>query len=200
MELFNEICDWLFYGIIEPLFLGLSRVLSGLLLVPMEMVHLPVWLQVSLVAMFTALFSLALRTLLRVDEKVHRFNEIFTEKRRRQQDLQLIPDKYSRDALYRVTDEELNEMYNTYLAYHYARYVTIYLLPIFLVLAWLNNHFSEAVLRQRLGSAMVIRLPENGFGVQGLSVTFIFLVVYILCLIAGFRYRRRRAGRLGRDR
>lgn len=102
----------------------------------------------------------------------------------------MITGKYSREALYRVTDDELNSDFNTYLAHHYVRYAGIYLLPVFLVLGWLNTVFTENILLARLGSRFVVDLPESLLGLAGLSVSGIFLLTYVVCLIIGFQIRR----------
>ncbi len=195
MEQLNRALDWLYYDGIVPLFHALAWLLSLVFIRPLAALGTPVWLHVLLLAVLTACFSFWMRSLLRVDEKVRRFNELFAEKRRRQQDLQLIPEKYSREALYRITDEELNSDFNTYLAHHYARYVTVYMLPIFLVLAWLNSVFSDGLLTERFGSIYVVTLPANGLGIGGLTVTSVFLLTYVLCLIIGFQILRRRRRR-----
>lgn len=161
----------------------MGRLLSLVLIQPL------VWLHVALIAVLTSCLSFFVRRLLSVDEKVQRFNALFAEKRRRQQDLQMIPDKYSREALYRVTDDELNNDFNTYLALHYARYVTIYLLPVFLILAWLNMVFSETFLTQLDETTYLFSVTENNFGILGLTVTFVFLLVYVVSLFVGFRLR-----------
>jgi uncharacterized membrane protein (DUF106 family) len=192
MEGLNSILDWLYYDCISPLFQLVGRMLSLVLIQPLVLLHTPVWLHVIFLAVFTACFSFFLRHLLGVEQKVKHFNALFVEKRRRQQDLQFISDKYSREALYRVTDDELNSDFNTYLAHHYARYVTVYMLPIFLVLAWLNTVFTESLLLVRTGHPYVILVPANSFGITGMSVTSIFLITYVLCLIAGFQVLRRR--------
>ena len=191
MDTLNHILDWLYFGVITPVFRMLGWLLSLVLIRPLAALHTPVWLHVAFLGLLTAAFSHLVRYLLKVDEKVARFNELFAEKRRRQMDLQMIPDKYSREALYRVTDDELNSDFNSYLANHYARYVTVYLLPVFLVLAWLNTVFSTPVLVARCGMPFVVALPENRFGVQGHSVTAIFLLAYIVGLIIGFYVKNR---------
>lgn len=192
MDSINSFLDWLYFDCITPFFQLVGRLLNLIFIHPLVWLNIPVWLHVVLIAFLTACFSFFLRHLLKVDEKVHHFNDLFAEKRRRQQDLQLIQDKYSREALYRVTDDELNSDFNTYLAHHYARYVTVYMLPVFLVLAWLNSVFSEAMLTYRFNHPFVLMVPENSFGVSGLSVSFVFLVTYVLCLIAGFQVFRRK--------
>jgi uncharacterized membrane protein (DUF106 family) len=192
MNTLNQILDWIYFGIITPVFRLIGWLLSLVFIKPLAALHTPIWLHVALLGLLTAAFSHYIRHLLRVDEKVARFNELFAEKRRRQMDLQMIPDKYSREALYRVTDDELNSDFNSYLAHHYARYVTVYMLPIFLILAWLNMVFSSSVLVARYGVPYVVSVPENRFGVQGLSVTAIFLLTYIVGLITGFFLKKKR--------
>jgi uncharacterized membrane protein (DUF106 family) len=192
MNTLNQILDWIYFGIITPVFRLIGWLLSLVFIKPLAALHTPIWLHVAILGLLTAAFSHYVRHLLRVDEKVARFNELFAEKRRRQMDLQMIPDKYSREALYRVTDDELNSDFNSYLANHYARYVTVYMLPIFLILAWLNRVFSSSVLVARYGVPYVVSVPENRFGVQGLSVTAIFLLTYIVGLITGFFLKKKR--------
>ncbi|HEB49965.1 MAG TPA: hypothetical protein ENI89_05095 [Desulfobulbus sp.] len=195
MDILTSFLNGLYYGLIAPFFQFCARAMTLLFIRPMTLLHLPEWLQVGIIAVLVALFAFWMRALLRVDERIEEFNRRFAEKRRQQQELRLIPDKYSRDALYRTTDEELNEEYNTFIAYHYARYVMIYMLPLFLVLAWLNSVFSESWLVARHGQPFLVPLPANSFGVSGLSVTFVFLLIYILTLIVGFQLRRHRKKR-----
>ncbi len=191
MDTFLHFLDWLYFDGLVPLFSWIARACTLITIEPMNRLHLPAGVQVIVIAVVTGIFSLTLRQWLRVDEKVRRFQELFAEKRRRQQDLQLIPDKYSRAALYELTDEELNSDFNTYLAHHYARYVTIYMLPLFLVLAWLNRVVMPA---SRGGEtiAYVVHFPTPLCGIGGLTVTGLFLLAYLLTLVAGFRLIRHR--------
>ena len=186
METLNRLLDGIYYGAIVPFFRAVGWLLDAVFIRPLAWLHTPIWLHVILLGILTAGFSLWIRRLLNVDEKVARFNAMFAEKRRRQQNLQYIPDKYSREALYRVTDDELNHDFNTYLANHYARYVTVYLLPLFLILAWLNSVFSGSILSNTTGTPYVLPLPANSFGIHGLTVTAVFLLAYITGLLIGF--------------
>jgi len=192
MESISHILDWLFYDCITPVFLLLGRLLSLIFIRPFVLLHVPLWIHLVLLAVLLSFFSFYLRRLLKVEEKVQRFNALFAEKRRRQQNLQYISEKYSREALYRVTDDELNSDFNTYLAHHYARYVTVYMIPVFLVMAWLNSVFSEPYLIAHFGSPFVYKFPTNRFGMMGLSVSAIFLFTYVVCLVIGFHIMRRR--------
>ncbi len=191
METLNRSLDWLYFGVITPFFRGIGWLLSLVFIRPLAWMHTPIWLHVALLGTLTAVFSLQIRRLLGVDEKVAKFNAMFAEKRRRQKNLQFIPDKYSREALYRVTDDELNNDFNTYLANHYARYVTVYLLPVFLILAWLNTVFSDSFLRHVVGIPYAIGVPANRFDIQGLTVTAVFLLSYIVSLMVGFFVKRK---------
>ena len=191
MEILNRFLDGIYYGAIVPFFRAVGWLLHAVFIRPLAWLHTPIWLHVILLGILTAGFSLWIRSLLNVDEKVAQFNAMFAEKRRRQQNLQYIPDKYSREALYRVTDDELNHDFNTYLANHYARYVTVYLLPLFLTLAWLNSVFPAAFLRNATGIPYVLPVPANSFGVHGLTVSAVFLMAYIAGLLIGFLIKGR---------
>jgi hypothetical protein len=59
-------------------------------------------------------------------------------------------------------------------------------------MAWINTVFSEEMLLARFGSRFIVALPVNSFGLHGLSVTFIFLLTSVLCLIIGFQILRQR--------
>ena len=185
---FSGLLDMLYANVIAPFFVLLAHLMTSLFIAPMTAMGLPIALQVPLLAMATALFSLWLRRKMRVAEKLAAFNEAFAAKRARQQDLQLVADKYIRSAMYEASDDDLNDDYNTFLAHHYGRYVLIYLLPIFLVMAWLNQIFTAEMLCQTLGHPFVLALPAHFNGVQGLSVTAIFLFCYLLTLIGYFSW------------
>ncbi|MEN8189775.1 MAG: hypothetical protein ABFS19_08005 [Thermodesulfobacteriota bacterium] len=190
MELLNQLMDTLYFGMIEPFFRLLAGILELLILKPLQMTGLPIWLQVCVVAVLTVILAFRLRILLRVEEKTKAFNEKFGAMHSQQQDFKLIDDQKSRRAMYQSSDDDLNDTYNSFLAGHYGRYVSIYLIPLCLILAWLNNIYSAEVLRGELGSPFVIPLAENSLGTRGLSVTFVFLCTYVIGLIIGFRLRR----------
>jgi len=182
--------DWLFFAVVSPLFAAAGRGLEWFLLKPLDLLGIPVPWQVLVVAMFTALLSMLLRRLARVDEKEKEFKKLFSTKKEKQKDIDAIADWKTRDMFYRTTDNDIDEDFNTYLAQRFARHSAVYLLPIFLSLFWLETVFTNEELAARLGSSYPIPLPANGYGVEGLSVTFIFLAGYILSLIVLFRARR----------
>ncbi len=188
METLNRLLDLIFYGLLEPLFSTLAQGLSLVLLRPMEILNLSMAAQVIIIAILTALLSFTLRYLLRVDSQEKIFRNEFVSKRKQQDDIKYVSDWKSRDALYRTMDQDLDEDFNTYLAQRFFRYVTTYMLPIFLVLAWLNTFFSDTILNERFGSHYI--LPLKISGIDGLTVTGVFLIAYVVALIAGFQIKK----------
>lgn len=188
METLNKLLDWIYYGLLEPFFVALANGFNFILLKPMEIMHLPVAMQVIIIATLTALLSFKLRRLLHVDSQDNIFRSHFKKKRKQQDNIKYITDWKSRDALYRTMDQELDDDFNTYLAQRYFRYVSTYLLPIFLVLAWLNNFFSGNILNERFGSHHI--LPLKIASIDGLTVTGVFLIAYIVALVAGFQIKK----------
>ncbi|PIE69723.1 MAG: hypothetical protein CSA21_00780 [Deltaproteobacteria bacterium] len=188
----NTLLDFLWFKGVTPMVLWVSRGLELVLVRPAVALGIPVWLHLVLLALLLAWCSFSIRRWLRVEERVRSFNEEFAAKREEQQQLQLIEQRHSRDALYRVTDDELNAQYNTFLAHHYGRYVLVYLLPIFLSLAWLNRVFNPDRLIELIGQSFVVALPRS-FGLDGLGVNAVFLPAYLLFLVIGFHLRRRNA-------
>ena len=194
MDVFNRLLDVLFYNIIAPFFYMVGQLLELVLIKPLVHLHLPLPAHIMLLAILTVVLAFWLRGLFKVEEKVTIFNTKFSKKRQKQQELQLISEKYSREALYNITDDELNADYNTFIAQHYVRFASIYLLPIFLILGWLNTIFSESFLQELTGNAYVFKVPINHFGVTGVSVTGVFLLSYVVSLIVGFQVIRRVKG------
>lgn len=195
METLNRLLDWIYFDLIMPVFNIVAQALYLVLLKPLILVNTPIWIQICFIAVLTVVFAFWMRRVLKVEEKTRKFKEIFTKKRMPQDDFKLIKDHHQRRAMYKSSDDELNSVYNTFLARHYARYVLIYLLPLFLIMAWLNNIYSKEVLLAQTGYPFVINISENDYDIKGLSVTLIFLVCYIISLITGFvirHYRRRR--------
>ncbi|MFO7885444.1 MAG: hypothetical protein R6U68_11530 [Desulfobacteraceae bacterium] len=190
MDVVNRLLDQLLYAVIIPVFDIITTVLNLVLIRPLVFLDVPVWLHTAFLGVLTAFFALGVRSLLRVESRTRRFNEIFSKKRENQKKLQLVRDKYSREAMYRVTDDELNDDFNTFLAHHYVRYTLTYLLPVFLILAWLNSVFSKDYLVEKTGTSFALSLPDNRFDLKGLSVTFVFLAAYIIALCLGFYLKK----------
>jgi hypothetical protein len=66
----------------------------------------------------------------------------------------------------------------------------VYLLPLFLVLFWLNSVFPAQELLARYGSPFIISLTGWPAGIKGFSVTFVFLGAYLLSLICFYAARK----------
>lgn len=183
MQPINTLLDALFFGIINPLFSLLGRGLELILLRPLQMLQFPPALQIVLVAVVTALFSLYLRRLIKVEEKEQDFRKKFIAKKKQQEELHRISDWKSREKFAKAMDDDIDEDFNSYLAGRFARYGVAYLLPIFLVQYWLESFTSYTI---------VIVLPENSFGLSGIPVLVVFLVSYCLSLLFYFKILRKK--------
>lgn len=195
MEFFNTVsatCDWLVAHGIAPLFSLLGRGFKLLLLTPLAAGHFPPWGQVMIIAMLAGLLSCLLRRLLRVEERETAFREEFTGRKAEQGYLSGLPDWKTREVLIRASDEELDEHFNTYLAQRFAHYGMVYLLPLFFTLSWLSSVFPDDLLAARNGGPYLIMLPANGLGIQGLSLSTVFLAGYLATLLIAFSIFRHR--------
>ena len=184
MQFITDFLDAIFYRLITPVFSLLGDILAAVIIAPMNMLSFPPALQVVCVALLTALLSIGLRRVVRADEKERAFKKEFTARKAEQEELHRVTDWKSREKIARAMDDEIDEGFNTYLAGRFARYGIAYLLPIFLVMYWL-----ESV----TGYTIVIRLPENSSSISGIPVLVVFLTAYCLALFVYFRVRKRRA-------
>lgn len=191
MQIVNSILDSIYYGILQPLFLGIRALLDLVFLDSLSALSISQSGQVVIVAICTVLFAFFLRSLLKVEAREKIFRKKFTAQKAERDTIGIIPDPKSRDALYTSADQSIDEDFNTYLAQHYFRYVLIYLLPLFLVMAWLNSSLDERVLPVVSGQAYLFLLPSQPLGMQGVSVTLLFLLTYIISLIIGFQLKKR---------
>ncbi len=182
--------DWLFAALVFPVFVGIAQGLDVLVLRPLSFLNVPIVLQTIIIAALTGCLSLAIRSLVKVEREEGLFREMFKDKRSKQQNIELISDWKTRDTFYRTTDSDIDDDFNTYLAQRFARHTAAYLLPIFLVLYWLETALPKEKLVQLVGGPYALPLPANGYGIEGLSVPFIFLVAYAASLIGLFIARR----------
>ena len=191
MQIVNTILDAIYYGMLQPLFLGIKAFLDLVFLDSLALLSISKSGQVIVVAVCTVLFAFCLRRLLDVEAREKVFRKKFTAQKAERDTIGIIPDPKSRDALYTSADQSIDEDFNTYLAQHYFRYVLIYLLPLFLVMAWLNSSLNESVLQVVSGQAYLFLLPSHPLGMQGVSVTLLFLSSYIISLVVGFQLKKR---------
>jgi len=191
MQIVNSILDSIYYGMLQPLFLGLRALLDLVFLESLSALSISRSGQVVVVAICTVLFAFLLRSWLKVEVKEKIFRKKFTAQKAKRDTIGILPDPKSRDALYTSADQSIDEDFNTYLAQHYFRYVLIYLLPLFLVMAWLNSSLDEHVLPVASGQPYLFLLPSHPLGMQGISVTLLFLLTYIISLIVGFQLKKR---------
>ncbi len=190
MQTLNSILDTVFYNIINPLIIFIRNLLDLMLLGTLSSLQIPPSGQIIIVAMLTVLFAFFLRWFLKVDEKTIKFKKQFLTQKEKRDTIKIIEDKKARDAMLQSADQSIDENFNTYLAQHYFRYVLVYMLPVFLVMAWLNSSFDDTVLPMADGQTYLFLLPSRPLGMHGISVTLLFLSSYVLFLIVGFQINK----------
>ncbi len=190
MEILNSILDFLFYRGIEPLLCFIRDTFDLVFLDTLSLLSIPYSAQVVIIAICTVLFAFFLRKWLNVEVKEKIFRKKFVAQKAERDNISIVPDKRNRDAMFTSADQSIDEDFNTYLAQHYFRYVLIYLLPLFLVMAWLNSSLDEEKLTTVSGQSYLFLLPSHPMGMAGVSVTFLFLISYIISLIIGFQLKR----------
>ncbi len=169
---------------IGPLFFLLGQGLSTLILKPLVFLQLPVSLQVVVAAFIFSALSIVLRKVLKVREHELEFRRKFADKYSIQEDIAKISDWKIKSLMFDYADRELDEFFNTYMAQKYVRYVAVYLLPLFMGEIWLNSVYSPDNLYDIHGSTFALPLPENSFGIHGLTVSALFLIAWVIGLIA----------------
>jgi len=189
LDTITQLLDRLFTAGVSPLIRLLCQGLETCLLGPLATLGAPPAFQVVAMGVLFAMLSRRLRKWLRVEKYEARFTDAFNAKRDCQRHLNDIPDWKLRDSLFRATDSDLDEDYNTYLAHRFAQHGIIYVLPVLFALAWLDNLFSP---HQALpgGGEYLLRLPANSFGIAGLSVAFLFLAGYLTTLAVASQWHR----------
>ncbi len=187
----TDIFDWILAFIVVPVFSTSSHVLELVILKPMDAAGFPFWLEIVIIASLTALLSLFIRKLLRIDEKEAAFQEAFLTRKQAQELIKDVDDWKKQAVLYDASDKQLDEEFNTYLAQRFSRYGLTYLMPVFLVLFWLDNVRPAWLLEAQTGSPFAINLPPNSLGIPGISVPLLFLAVYLPIIAAYFKFRKK---------
>lgn len=185
IEIINQISnllDWLFAVGISPLYHLICQGLAYITLKPLALLHTPLPLQVLLMGILFGFLSRRLRHLLRVHEYENRFQKSFAAKKENQQHLDAIEDWKLRQELYKYSDSELDDDYNTYLAHRFAQHGVVYLLPIFFAMAWLEQVLPTAAPLFHLGIADLGRADP--------SKPIIFFVGYLATLFVCSRRQR----------
>jgi hypothetical protein len=191
MQTYYDILDFIFYRAVYPLLLFIRSVFDGVFLGTMTFLSIPYSVQVVIIAILTVCFAFGLRKWLNVEAKEKVFRKKFVAQKAERDNIAIVAEKKQRDAMYNSADQSIDEDFNVYLAQHYFRYVLIYLLPLFLVMAWLNNSLDERVLTRISGQNYLYLTPSHPFGIEGVSVTLLYLLSYVISLIAGFQIKKR---------
>ena len=186
----NRIADIIFGSIIMPVFSAFSTILCMVITDPMTRAGIPVALQITTVAAVISAVSIILRQLTGMERHEKAFHQEFRTHISCQKDMAKLSDWKIKKLMFEASDNELDETFNEYIAAKYVRYTTVYLLPIILGEIWLNHVFDDSRLIEINGAAWVLPLPYNSFGLEGLSVSAMFLIAYLFFLFLFFFTRR----------
>ena len=183
--------DIIYERLVVPVFSFASRLMEFIILQPMDSLGFPFWLQIIVIASLTALLSLFVRKLLRIDEKEAAFQQAFMARKQAQELIKEIDDWKKQSVLYDASDKQIDEEFNNYLAQRFARYGITYLMPSFLVLFWLDCVRPAYKLEAETGSPFAITLPQNSLGIPGISIPLLFLIVYLSIIACYFKFRKK---------
>ncbi len=184
--------DILFVRVIAPIFSAIGTLLYLILLKPLELLQLPIFLQVLIIGGLTGILSIYIKKMLRVTEKEQAFFEKFEKMKAVQKNFDLMEDWKARKVLYEASDKEIDEEYNTFIAQKFSHFGMVYLLPIFLTLFWLDTVYPASRLEALNGLPYTIIFPSQPFGLPGLSVPVTFFIGYIFVHLAWSRINKKR--------
>ena len=186
----NRIADYIFNNMVMPPFSVVSHLLSIITVDPMTRAGIPVALQITAFGALTALCSMLLGRIAGNAKDEAEFQKVFHEKISSQKDMTRLSDWKIKKILMEASDNELDEIFNEYIAGKYVRYATTYLIPITFAEIWLNHVFNASKLMDMNGVIWVLPLPDNSFGMEGISVSALFLATYLFFLFCFFILRR----------
>jgi len=142
MHTINKLLDQLCFGLIEPLFVLAGRVLDAAILTPLDVLHVPQPLQVMVIASLTGLLSLFLRGRVGLEKNECFFRRSFAVRKKEQQScMETVSDDKAREIIQQIGDNDLDTLYNNYLARRFVENGMAYMLPVLTVLLWLEKAF-----------------------------------------------------------
>ena len=178
--------NWLWLNVVAASAMPLGEGLYGLTIAPLSRIGVPPFFQILFIGFLAAGISFGLKKWLKIEEKEALFQSRISKKQEIQKYLPALKDWKLKKVLLEATDEDIDEIYNTYIAYKFSWFGMVYLLPIFLTLFWLDwlPDFS--------GPRFLVEFPENSLGIPGLSVPATFFLGYLPGLMVLHRMKRRR--------
>jgi hypothetical protein len=171
----NRLLDQLFFGLIEPFFILAGRVLEAAILTPLDLLHVPQPVQVMVIASLTGLLSLYLRRKVGLEKHEHLFRHSFAGIKKDQQIcMEAVSDDKAREIIQQIGDNELDALYNNYLARRFVENGMAYMLPVLTVLLWLERAFpagTGSTLLLYMGTYFLTLLIDNLFQRSSFSST-----------------------------
>ncbi len=166
--------DLLYTALVSPFFSMIGHGLEFILIKPMAFLHIPLVLQIVLLAFITAAFSIFIRSKIGAADEEKKFRKRFIDMKKCQEPIGEIADWKQRDVLYRTSDNLIDEEFNTYLAQRFAQQMMIYLIPLFMANFWLEQVFPNAVALQSLRPLL---------GLNNITISLVFLPSYAAVLV-----------------
>ncbi len=178
-EYVKHFLDLLFINVVAPVFSIIGKILHIFLIKPLDLLQLPIFLQIMIIGALTAILSIFIKKTLRVREKEEAFFKKFEKMKAVQKNFDLMEDWKTRKVLYEASDKEIDEEYNTFIAQRFANFGMVHLLPIFLTLFWLDTVYPASYLEAINGLPYTLVFPSQPLGLPGLSVPVTFFIGYL---------------------
>lgn len=131
--------DWFFYDVINPMLHIIGLGLELIIVKPMDILQIPLEIQVIVVAGLTVGLSFAIGKILKKKEKDAEFQAEFSVGQSLRKHISALSDVEIQNVLYAASDHRLDADYNDYLAQHFVRHCAMHVIPVSFSLLWLHS-------------------------------------------------------------
>ncbi len=179
-----KVLDIIWNNGIYPAGKWIGDLLEMLILYPMNLIGLPLFIQIGIIGMMAGCASIVIRRLLGVEEREMDFLREIEKKKAGQKTMSSISDWKIRKTFQEASDKDIDEVYNTYISKKFVWFGCMHLLPIFLSLYWLDTRPYLA------GKRFVVEFPGHPFGIPGISIPLVFLSFYLAVVSLSNAFKR----------
>jgi hypothetical protein len=138
----NRVLDQLIFSLIKPIFVMAGRALDAAILTPLDLLHVPQPIQIMVVASLTGLLSMLIRGQVGLEKHERLFRHSFAVRQKDQKhSMEAVSDDRAREIIQQVGDNDLDALYNNYLAKRFAENGMVYMLPVLMALLWMDKAF-----------------------------------------------------------
>ena len=144
----NDFLGRLFENVVLPGFRTAAEFMDAVILGPLQAAGIPSTAKITIIGLLTWAVSSFLNRLLRMERQSQEFRTTFTkEKDDWTAAVAAAPNPESRSTMLGLRDSSLDHLYNNYLAGLFVRNGVAYLLPVLLVLLWLDSSIPAAQMK-----------------------------------------------------